>query len=683
MKDIFLKHLFEKHIFVETVGEADINNQSAFETVFSLAKMFQIKVVSGGDMAEIGMIKLASEMLGTKVPAPFYEGFPRSVRSLSEDELLFDQLLSYAKTYGIGDFSSPVHSELEDYIERNSFNEKVPAKEFIIVSETAAKERLREDIEDLLRTTRPLAEDKFELLVSYIKEYDYTITFCESKNTVIRLIATLGDETLSDYIVMSDVIKLLEEISYKFYENENIKKLNLKNKHRKLIRAVMDRLVVKGKVDLKNCYEKKAIWSGLLHHIHYRPETKEAREFVDAMRGKVNDSAYSTFEKHMALGEIREAMSDLQNDKGGAAVLRKLNYIVSRCQSQEEINYVIDNLESVNKVVLLQLYMQYTNPVRKCNGRVFQYTRFNMLKVHKETVPEVKKRKSFVSDEIAGKLCIKIKEILAKTLHNKLGKVYIDESMKNIALPIKESTSSGGYGILPKGSRIPFPEAKKIRAFTYWEKVDDIDLSVIGVTKDGMCKEFSWRTMYGNQSEAITYSGDTTSGYDGGSEYFDVDLESYKEEHPNIDYLVFCNNVYSRVNFSKVICRAGYMLRDIEDSGEVFEPKTVETSFTINAESTFAYLFGIDLGSNELVWLNTARNSSATVAGATDVSFLTDYFYITSYMNVHKLFEMMATELVDSPDKADVVISDNDYELSDEISQVHSYDIEKIMSYIG
>ena len=43
----------------------------------------------------------------------------------------------------------------------------------------------------------------------------------------------------------------------------------------------------------------------------------------------------------------------------------------------------------------------------------------------------------------------------------------------------------------------------------------------------------------------------------------------------------------------------------------------------------------------------------------------------------------MATELVDSPDKADVVISDKDYELSDEISQVHSYDIEKIMSYIG
>ena len=67
-------------------------------------------------------------------------------------------------------------------------------------------------------------------------------------------------------------------------------------------------------------------------------------------------------------------------------------------------------------------------------------------------------------------------------------------------------------------------------------------------------------------------------------EYFDVDLERYKEEYPNIDYLVFCNNVFSRVNFSKVICRAGYMLRDIEDSGEVFEPKTVETSFTINAD---------------------------------------------------------------------------------------------------
>lgn len=680
MKDIFLKHLFEKHIFVSSMGDSQDN---AFETVYSLADMFKIKIVSGADLASSEMIELASVMLGVSVPEPFYKGFPESARELSEDALLFDQMLSYARTYGLNDFSSPVHSVLEEYIERRAFDEKVVAKEFTIISIEEAERILKEDIEDLLHTSRPLAEDKFELIVEYIKEYDYKIAFCDSKNTLIRLLVLLGDESLSDFLVMSDVIKLLEEISYTFYNNENVRKLNLKNKHRKLIKTVMDRLFANGKVDLQNCFEKKAIWNGLLHHIHYKPITPEARKFVDAMRGDTNGSAYSAFEKRMAAGEIREAMIGLQNDKGGAAVLRKLSYIISRCENPEDIDYVIDHLESVNKVVLLQLYMQYVNPVRKCNGRTFQYTKFNMLKVHKETAKEMDKRKSYISDEAAQKLCIKIKKILEKTLQNKLGTVYIDEAMKNIALPIKESTSSGGYGILPKGSRIPLEKGKKIRAFTYWEKVDDIDLSVIGVTSDGKQIEFSWRTMFKNQNMAITYSGDTTAGYDGGSEYFDIDVDKFKKSYPNVDYLVFCNNVFSRMNFSKVVCRAGYMLRDNKDSGEIFEPKTVDTSFTINAESTFAYLFGIDLASSELVWLNTARNSSAAVAGSTDVNFLTDYFYITSYMNVYKLFEMMATRLVDDPSEADIVISDKEYELPENVSQIHSYDITKIMSYIG
>ena len=80
---------------------------------------------------------------------------------------------------------------------------------------------------------------------------------------------------------------------------------------------------------------------------------------------------------------------------------------------------------------------------------------------------------------------------------------------------------------------------KKLRAFTYWEKVDDIDLSCFGLTDDGRRIEFSWRTMAGNQSDAITYSGDETSGYKGGSEYFDIKLEEFKKMYPAVKYIVF------------------------------------------------------------------------------------------------------------------------------------------------
>ena len=55
------------------------------------------------------------------------------------------------------------------------------------------------------------------------------------------------------------------------------------------------------------------------------------------------------------------------------------------------------------------------------------------------------------------------------------------------------------------------------------------------LTEDGNRREFSWRTMSRHQSGAITYSGDQTSGYLGGSEYFDINLRNSRHSILNID----------------------------------------------------------------------------------------------------------------------------------------------------
>ena len=137
-----------------------------------------------------------------------------------------------------------------------------------------------------------------------------------------------------------------------------------------------------------------------------------------------------------------------------------------------------------------------------------------------------------------------IRSKLSEKLRNRLGKVYIEPSMKNYTLPLAENTSQGGFGVLSKGSRIPIEEGKKLRAFTYWEKVNDIDLSVFALTEDGNRREFSWRTMSGRQSAAITYSGDETSGYQGGSEYFDINLPEFKALYSEYRYLIFAITLF-------------------------------------------------------------------------------------------------------------------------------------------
>ena len=680
MKDIFKKVLFEHHILVSEQTE---KSEDAFAVCYALAKLFGIRITAGESMLQEEMISFAASQLGQNVPEPFYRGFPESVRKLSPEELLFDQIVHYTKTYGFGRFDEPGHSIMEDFVERTAFAEKTGVKDFAVLSLPGAEVKLEEYAENLLRSTRPLSEEQFAFLSAFIVEYDYEVSACASKNTAIRLLLELRDVSYARFLVMSDVPKLVDEMNVRYYDNNNIKKLNLKNQDRKLITAVINELFHADSCDFRTCCEKKAVWNGLLHHIHYQPESELAAEFVSLIRGKENISVYADFERAMKAGDIRQAALELKSGKGSGAVLRHLNHIISRAESEEDIQFIMDQIDSSNSIVLLQLLMHYVVYSDKGGRRVFTYVRHNKTVMHMETQEEAQHRKSLISEKVAARLCELIIEKLKKHYAGKLGRVYIDPDMKRIAVPIQMSASYGGFGVLPRGSRLHIEEGKKIRGFTYWEKVNDIDLSVIGIRGDGSQVEFSWRTMAGRQSDAITYSGDETSGYHGGSEYFDIDIEKVKKRYPEVEYLVFCNNVYSGIPFSRCICTAGYMLRDINDSGKVFEPKTVKTSFTVDCASTFAYLFAIDLYASEFIWLNTVRDSSAIVAGATPLGFLTKYFDITSVMNVYELFSMMASGIAVIPEGAEVVVTDKNVNTADGVEIIRSSDIERIMALMN
>ena len=681
MRNIYNEYLFNKHILVSDGNAPTEENQ--FETVFALARLFNIRITEGEKLAHRYMIHYVADRLGVNVPAPFYMGFPKTVRNLTKEQLLFDQLVHYTVTYGFGNFSEAGHSLFEENFERIAFKEDVDIKDFIILDEESAVERIGEFINDLLASSRPLSDEQYELVKTFVTEYKFVPKDIASKNTAVKLLIDLRNPVFANYISMSDVIRLVDELNYKNYENVNIRKLNLKNQDRKLITSVIDRLFEDGRVDIRSCYEKRKLWSGLLHHIHYTAKSEEAKQFVNAMRGDENHSVYSQFEKNMAEKNIKSAVDTLKKGKGSAAVLRNLNYIISRCESAEDMSYVLKYMETDNVIVLIQLLLQYSQYKPGNSSRTFKFTKYNKLRIHNETPEEQKKRKSVITTGQANMIATGIRENLKKVLKGRLGKVYIDPDMKNYALPIQENTSQGGFGVLTRGSRIRIPDTKKLRAFTYWEKVNDIDLSVFGIDDDGRRSEFSWRTMAAKQSNAITYSGDETSGFNGGSEYFDMDLDSIRIEYPGMHYMIFCDNVYSRVEFNKCFCKAGYMTRDIDDSGEIYEPKTVKSSFIIDCDSTFAYLFGLDLETNDFIWLNMARDSKARVAGTTEMDFMIDYFHVTEIINVYTFFEMMATEVVSDISEAEIVVTDKNVECDENVQIIREYDIEKILALMN
>lgn len=676
MKGFYLNYLCQKHILV---GEGA--DEFSFEYAFAMANLFGVRITKGAELASRKQLELLSRMLGREVPPSFYRGFPDSVRKLTKAELIFDQLIHYARTYGFGKFDTPGYSVFEEDFERAAFREKVEPIEFRILTEEEAKTALLSFVEAVFSSSRPLSEGEYELVLTYYKDHGALPFSSASKNTAIRLLIDTENLAFAEKLMLSDVIKVCGEIQFRKYKSEDLRSLNLKNRDRKLLTALIRTLIKDGKMNLVECFEKKKYHQGLLHHLHFKPETPEEQEYLSAMRGGENRSVYATVERALKEGDVALATEALYRAKGAGGVLRELNYLISRSENSRDIEFVLSHIDA-SPILLTQLYFQYAT-YSASGARSFVFHRYGRVVLHTENNEEVKKRRSRLSPQNVKFLLRFCEKKLREKLRGRIGSVYIDEEMYKIALPIAEASTQGGFDVLPRGSRLKIKDGKKIRAFTYWEKVNDIDLSAIGITEDGKTQEFSWRTMSSKQSKAITFSGDQTSGFKGGSEYYDIHLEQFRKEFPELRYIVFSNNVYSAMTFDECVCRAGYMLRDNRDSGAVFEPKTVKTSFTINANANAAYLFGIDLNTNELVWLNLANQASFHVAGDARVSFLRTYFDITKIMNVGLFFEMMAERIVIDPLEADIVLSTREVPAKEGASVIRRYEFEKILSYLN
>ena len=690
MKDaeVAIKKIYRDYLFSKNILVSHSKGENKFEVLFSIANLYNIRITKGDDLANTEVLKFLELKIPGKVPTAFYKGFPQSVKLLTQDQLLFDQLYHYYETYGLGNFEGDAaHSLFEEQFERTAFKESTSIVDFEIVNPDQAMALIWKYTDDLLMSTRPLSEGMYDLVKEAISD-GYEANEIASRDTAIKLLLDTKDGRYGKFLNLSDVIKIVEEILHKDYPGMKINKLNLKNKDRKFIISVLDNMP-RTVYQEKLCFEKRAIWKGLLHHIHYIPKNKEMKTFVSDIRNlTTNISFASEFEKLMSEGRPVDAAKYLVKSKGNGALIRSLNYISSR-SSDEEIKQVVNMLDNPNPVLLIQLIMNYDSYDEELKARTFTFTKNYKLKIHRETANEVNSRRSLLSEYRAGLIYKALWDKLRAVYANKLGKVYIQDKMASVAVPLQETTAETGYGILPKGTRIHIPEGKIIRAFTYWEKVNDIDLSCIGVGADGKQTEFSWRTMnsygYNGNGNAVTFSGDQTRGYNGGSEYFDIDFDAVRNTYPNLKYIVFCNNVFSGSPFDSCLCNAGYMVRDTENSGEIWEPKTVKSSYRITGKSTQSYLFAIDLENRDFVWLNMCKDTKQIVAGTDNVSFLAKYIYMTEVINVSRLFKMLATEVVDNVDDADIVVSDEKFDLplGENQIQIKSTDTEVLIALLN
>lgn len=486
---------------------------------------------------------------------------------------------------------------------------------------------------------------------------------------MVQLLVCSRAEAYADALMLSDVLALAGELHFRAAGRRDVRRLNLCNQDRKLLTRVMHRLFRTGRVDLARCFEKKALWCGLLHHLHFRAQTKPEADFVRRMREKGNGSARAAFEKAMTRGDTFAAVRVLRQSGGAHLLRRQLSYILSRCRTQAAFLFVFSQLlEASGAQVLLQLLYRYAAGGGDTGARTFFFFRHNRLCVHRETPAEQASRRSRLSEQHLRQAALAIRSVLRAHCRGRLGRVYLDPAMAGIALPAQQAADGSAP---PAGSKLRLPVDGTLRAYLYWQQADDLDLFIRGFLDDGSRVEFSWRTLQNRSFDGIAFSGDETAGYRGGWEYFDLDLPVLRAQCPSLRYLVFCS---SGARLHRCVCRAGFRARGAKRSCAV--------CFPIDADSTFAYLFAVDLHANDCIWLNLAGSGKRPMQSGAELAFLKRYLARPEILSLQDLFCMLSREIVARAEDADVIVSDGELSAAQGQELIRSCDSARILQLL-
>ncbi|MFJ7070911.1 hypothetical protein [Streptomyces sp. NPDC101115] len=150
-------------------------------------------------------------------------------------------------------------------------------------------------------------------------------------------------------------------------------------------------------------------------------------------------------------------------------------------------------------------------------------------------------------------------------------RLLVDPAVLDVALPLSGRAASAGLGVLPRGSVSPV-EGDLLRFFTYWKersRTTDHDLSALVLDAD--YDAVTWLSYTSLTDVEGSHSGDLVQAPDGASEFIDLRLGLVRG-----DFIVPQVHVYGGEDFESVEeSFFGFMLREADQGGRPFEPRTV------------------------------------------------------------------------------------------------------------
>ena len=609
-----------------------------------------------------------------RVYNPMYPNFPESVMEKDDFELYFNAIVHY---WSFG--------TLLPYEEKK---ERVPlfnvAK--VKVLEAGSFDDLNDIFNNLCASKTSLSKSDVEDMIFILNSAKVTlpneIPFKENAACVCRLLVDTGVDTdgylCRKYIkTATDVLRLVTAMSDGDVSlAENTKFRNLKRGERRIIMNLL--------AGCENTAEDMSKYAGrwirVGEKLHPGEFAKNERytKAVQAFGVIRNDGKIKSFagrvDAAVASGDVNTVVSLLKKRPGEFA--RRIDFLLRTFDKDADRKAVIMSFASVAKdvssTVLLQVREHFINKLDGSDDMRVFFPKGNLARSY-----YVKNNKTKTIPEDVMKMVIAVCESALVNIYGNrefLGKVYIDEALKNYTVPFSLRSAGKTMTAVSRGSRIAIDDsAKIIRPFIWWtntkDNIIDVDLSVAVFADNWDCLEHVSYTNLKSSRFGICHSGDITNGGpvdgEGVAEFIDLDIE--KALSAGARYAAFNVYNFSDENFSKMEHAAfGFMTRNDMKSGEIFEPSTVKQRMDLASATTTCIPVIFDLKERVFVWCDmalTADHVRAGFGGINVESNLPSVVVTCKAMvdvkkpNLYDLFTFNAKArgvITDNPDEADI-----------------------------
>jgi hypothetical protein len=534
---------------------------------------------------------------------PMYPNFPSQVMNMSDARLYWNALWHYLTN---GRFLPESEKEPRAPLNEDSKLQVLnlgTQEEFdktftqLCSSNTSLSDQ---DIDDLSWFVVRYGDDIERLLPDKIPNREVRAIVCarlieltsETKKRVPTLCDTATDILRLSVALSGGDVSLAEPVRFRQF----------KRSERRLLTGILE--------VQNNLVEDMLRWKGRwirlgerLHPGEYRNTYPKAAQAFDILRNNLPAETFnSRLESALARKDTVEIMSMLKSRPGDFA--RRLDHLLRLNGAITDVILAAfsDVAERVSTPVLLQVMHHFIS--RNCHQDLRIFLPKGQVAKAQAIVNNLPKLEPAVCDSAAA-ICA---SALAKRFEKlpPLGKCFVDPELKNFLVPFSQRSASKSLRTAARGSRLMLPESDTLRFFVWWKNGRDrTDLDLSAVMFDKNFCYVSAVTFYNLKNFGGHHSGDIVDAPQGASEFIDVSRERCLQQ--GVRYIVMTINSYTAQRYCDLPeCFAGWMGRVKPNSGEIYEPKTVQDKLDISSNTKIAIPAIFDLEGGHVIWADIA-----------------------------------------------------------------------------